>query len=69
MAGQGKWFKQPLACRVARHKDLKQSVSLFFGLFHFQGILYAFLYSNRPSNHEAMEGRSRRDSRGNHTRH
>ena len=30
MAGQGKWFKQPLACWVTRHKDLKQSVSLFF---------------------------------------
>ena len=30
MAGQRKWFKQPLACWVARHKDLKQSVSLFF---------------------------------------
>src|SRR4029077_11839307 len=31
-----------------------------FGLSLFQGILYAPLSSNRPSNHEAMEGRARR---------
>jgi len=30
MTGQGKGFKQPLACWVTRHKDLKQSVGLFF---------------------------------------
>ncbi len=30
MTGQEKGFKQPLACWVTRHKDLKQSVDLFF---------------------------------------
>ena len=42
---------------------------VLFGLSLFQGILYASLYCNRPSNHEAMEGRSRRYAHGNHTRH
>jgi two-component system response regulator (stage 0 sporulation protein F) len=30
MTGQEKGFKQPLACWVTHHKDLKQSVGLFF---------------------------------------
>jgi two-component system, response regulator, stage 0 sporulation protein F len=30
MTGQGKGCKQPLACWVTRHKDLKQRVALFF---------------------------------------
>jgi two-component system response regulator (stage 0 sporulation protein F) len=30
MTGQEKGFKQPLACWVTRHKDLKQRVDLFF---------------------------------------
>ena len=30
MTGQEKGFKQPLVCWVTHHKDLKQSVGLFF---------------------------------------
>jgi len=30
MTGQGKGVKQPLACWVTRHNDLKQRVDLFF---------------------------------------
>jgi len=61
MTGQEKGVKQPLACWVhtSQPPETKRRFVLF-GLSLFQGILYAPLSSNRPSNHEAMEGRSRR---------
>jgi hypothetical protein len=70
MTGQEKWFTQP--ARLLGHTSQRPVTKrrfVLFGLSLFQGILYASLYSNRPSNYKAMEGRSRRYSHGNHTRH
>jgi hypothetical protein len=69
--GLGHKSQRPETRRVyKKHRvTLPPSKLLPFGLSLFKGILYASLYSNRPSNHKAMEGRSRRYSHGNHTRH